>query len=62
MKTTTYPGCKKITIEHEGGTETFVIQGTARIDTHESGVLEVRTFLVAAKDAKGASHGAAPQR
>lgn len=44
MKTKSFPNCTRVTIEHEGGVETFEAQGSARVDMFENGVLEIRTF------------------
>ena len=54
MKTENHLNCKKITIECEGETLTFQTKGSARVDTFDNGILEVRTFLAkpAAKQAK----------
>ena len=52
MKTENHLNCKKITIECEGQTLVFVTKGSARVDTFDNGVLEVRTFLAAKSPAK----------
>ncbi len=49
MKVLNFLNCKKITIEHEKGTEVYETSGSARVETFDNGVLEIRTFTAAAK-------------
>ncbi len=53
MKSTSFPNCRKITIEHENGVEVFETSGSARIDAYDNGVLEIRTFSAQAQKNKG---------
>lgn len=52
MKTLNFLNCKRITIEHEGGTEVYETSGSARVETFDNGVLEIRTFTAAKPQAQ----------
>lgn len=49
MKVLNFLNCRKVTIEHEKGTEVYETSGSARVETFENGVLEIRTFTAVAK-------------